>query len=898
VYLPCEGALNGTADFVNQLTMIDSLIDKYCDCHIIVCGDFNVDFNRDWSHTNLLHDFCVRNNVTPASNYSNYLIDYTYSFDHKRFATIDHFLLSDTLFQTAIKSVAVAHDNDNMSDHEPILLQLSLDCKVLQSVEQMHSEQLSWHKASKADLRIFGEVVDRHLATIRVPTSAINCTDNFCKNSQHIHDLDRYAAEITGVLLDASVTTIPKTSNRHASKHRIPGWTEFVEPARQKSALWHSIWVQCGRPRSGEVAAIMRKTRASYHYAIRHIRKHESDIVRQRFAEAVLENDNRAFWNEAKKLTNSHRSVSSSVDGQTNPADIAHAFAEKYESLYNDVSFSPAEMQQLRAELDNQLSDDPMDDVIISADEVARAIAHLKWHKRDGYKGLSTNHLKHASPSIHQHLAHLFNGMIRHGSVPDDFLQGTTIPIPKNRSSNASVSTNYRGITLSSVFGRVFDLIVLDRYSSVLQSDQLQFGFKAKHSTAMCTMVLREIISSYVSEQSAVYCTFLDASKAFDKINYCRLFELLMRRHIPRTILRLLLNIYTGQSVRVFWNGYLSSTFPVTNGVKQGGILSPILFCVYYDELIQELRRTRTGCHIGSWFVGVLAYADDLALLAPSASAMRKLLATCELFAERFSLSFNADKSKCMCFEPHGRLHCDRTLPKFEIHGGAIDFVDSWVHLGHTLTTDLNTEADIMRGRNALIGQINNFLCQFGKLDVVTKNRLFLAYCSSHYGSVLWDLDCRSLDAYAAAWRTGLRRIWRLPFNSHCAIVSLVSMTVPLIDVICQRFINHMVQCLNGPNDVASFVVRQALSDIQMASSITRNLFLCSKRFNCDSGFLLSQRFTSSALRLSVDRRVSAEDASAAYAVLELLFVREGQFSLDGFHRYDVEQFINILSNL
>jgi Reverse transcriptase (RNA-dependent DNA polymerase) len=536
--------------------------------------------------------------------------------------------------------------------------------------------------------------------------------------------------------------------------------------------------------------------------------------------------------------------------------------------------------------------------VVISANEVAQAIAHLKWHKRDGYKGLSTNHFKHAGPSICQHLAHLFNGMLRHGSVPDDFLQGTTIPIPKQRTSNATVSANYRGITLSSVFGRILDLIVLDRYSSVLQSDQLQFGFKAKHSTAMCTMVLREIINCYVSENSTVYCTFLDASKAFDKINYCRLFELLLRRRIPRTLLRLLLNIYTGQSVRVLWNGCLSSTFPVTNGVKQGGILSPILFCVYYDELLQELRRTNTGCHIGSWFVGVLAYADDLALLAPSASAMRKLLATCEQFSQRFSLSFNAAKSKCMCFAPSSTLYHARTLPQFAIHGGVIEFVDEWLHLGHTLTTDLSTDADVTRGRNALIGQINNFVCQFGSLDVVTKNQLFRAYCSSHYGSVLWDFNCSALEAYASAWRTGLRRIWGLPFNSHCTLVTLVSTTVPVFDILCQRFVNHMINCLTGPNALVSFVARYALQELGMASPVTRNLFRSSKHFCIASESLLSRRLTSLDLMRMWTRRVPSEDVAVANATLELLFAREGHFLLAGYMRRDVDSFLDCISTL
>jgi len=78
-----------------------------------------------------------------------------------------------------------------------------------------------------------------------------------------------------------------------------------------------------------------------------------------------------------------------------------------------------------------------------------------------------------------------------------------------------------------------------------------------------------------------------------------------------------MVNIYTGQLVKVLWYGVYSQNFPVVNGVKQGGILSPVLFCVYIDELLLALRQTNVGCFMGSWFVGVLAYADDIVLMAP-----------------------------------------------------------------------------------------------------------------------------------------------------------------------------------------------------------------------------------------------------------------------------------------
>ena len=84
----------------------------------------------------------------------------------------------------------------------------------------------------------------------------------------------------------------------------------------------------------------------------------------------------------------------------------------------------------------------------------------------------------------------------------------------------------------------------------------------------------------------------------------------------------------------------------MSNGVIQGGILSPVLFCVYLDVLLIALKEDGVGCHIGQWFIGALAYADDIVLLAPTSRAMRRMLKTCDEFAEMYDLKFNADKSK------------------------------------------------------------------------------------------------------------------------------------------------------------------------------------------------------------------------------------------------------------
>ena len=104
--------------------------------------------------------------------------------------------------------------------------------------------------------------------------------------------------------------------------------------------------------------------------------------------------------------------------------------------------------------------------------------------------------------------------------------------------------------------------------------------------------------------------------------------------------------MYTNSSTRIAWNGICFDMFLVENGVKQGGVISLILFCIYLDGLLNLLAMAEIGCFIGRVFVGCLTYADDIVLLAPTTGAMRNMLAICDSFANDYYLVFNANKSK------------------------------------------------------------------------------------------------------------------------------------------------------------------------------------------------------------------------------------------------------------
>ena len=139
----------------------------------------------------------------------------------------------------------------------------------------------------------------------------------------------------------------------------------------------------------------------------------------------------------------------------------------------------------------------------------------------------------------------LFTALTVHGSTTEDLTSSTVLPISKGKNLNYSDSTNYRGIALSSILGKIFDAYVLNRYDDLLTSPPLQFGFKAGYSTSMCSMILKETLEYYRHNKSTVYCTMLDATKAFDRVEYCNLVRLLLNKKLPAVIIRVLLHVPT-----------------------------------------------------------------------------------------------------------------------------------------------------------------------------------------------------------------------------------------------------------------------------------------------------------------------------------------------------------------
>ena len=120
--------------------------------------------------------------------------------------------------------------------------------------------------------------------------------------------------------------------------------------------------------------------------------------------------------------------------------------------------------------------------------------------------------------------------------------------------------------------------------------------------------------------------TVLDCSKAFDKCKFSLLFKRLMEKGLPPIVVRVLVFIYMEQYSWVKWGEARSSQFGISNGTRQGAILSPLFWAIYADPLLKRLRAPGLGAHVAGLFMGAVCYADDVLLIAPTRNAMQRIV--------------------------------------------------------------------------------------------------------------------------------------------------------------------------------------------------------------------------------------------------------------------------------
>jgi len=320
----------------------------------------------------------------------------------------------------------------------------------------------------------------------------------------------------------------------------------------------------------------------------------------------------------------------------------------------------------------------------------------------------------------------------------------------------------------------------------------------------------------------------LDASKAFDTVHFGKLFKLLMDRKLPAMVIRLLLDNYTRQNICTTWNGAKSDTFTAMNGVRQGGVLSPILFTIYFDEMIYKLEKSGIGCKIGIHFIGALAYADDVILLCPSRSGLQSMLTLCETFGIEFRVSFNAKKTQCIQFSLGKITQCGPVY----LNNNVLKWKTTINHLGNKMTQRLDDDIDLTKKKSHFVGSVNKMFSNFNNVQSAVLIKLFKRYCCSFYGCTLWKLNDVYDDKLCTEWNKAIRKVWKLPTTAHRCVLGPLSGQLHIFNQFVIRFIQFYNRLVLSDNPIVNFIARSSMSNRR--SYLRNNILFVKWKFGID----------------------------------------------------------------
>ena len=465
-----------------------------------------------------------------------------------------------------------------------------------------------------------------------------------------------------------------------------------------------------------------------------------------------------------------------SLDGQVTPDSILERFRLCYQDLFNSAADDMA-MANLKHTVEKLIEKENSAAEVnrITAGIVKEACSKMKPGKNDVTDAFSSDALLHAPDYLFHLLASVFKSYLTHGTLTLQILSCAFLPLFKGGLKRPDKFDSYRAIAGASQLLKLFEYVILITWGDLLTTDSMQFGFKAGVSTTQCSWLVHEVCNYYMRRGTAVTACLLDCSKAFDKCKFDVLFSKLLRKGVPAVVVRALIYIYEEQVCWVKLGNMKSNTFSVSNGTRQGSVLSPLLFSVYLDNLLQRLRYLQLGCHIGGHWYGGCGYADDIILMAPNREVLQKMVDVCESYAVEHNLIFSTDpapalsKTKCIFF--CGRQGRVKYPEPVKLGGQDLPWVESAAHLGHILHQQVSMEKDCTRARAKFIErsvQLRQDL-SFARPDQVLKAAQI--YCSDAYGSMIWRLESDATEQLFKSWNTMVKLLYEVPRSTFTYLV-------------------------------------------------------------------------------------------------------------------------------
>ena len=265
--------------------------------------------------------------------------------------------------------------------------------------------------------------------------------------------------------------------------------------------------------------------------------------------------------------------------------------------------------------------------------EVQDSVRSLNANKAPDEFGLVSEHLKYGLKPLLPLLVNIYNEIITSGIIPANFKSGIIHPIHKKGKDPTSMD-NYRGMTVTSVFGKLFEILLLTRMTDLNhnQSD-LQYGFTKGLTPTMASLILSEAEADKKMRKQSLYIATLDTQKAFDVVDHTILLNKLYEEGINQKIWLIVQELYSGLTAKIKWKSVLGDSFKVFQGVRQGGVISTRFYKVYVNGFMIELRMNSLGKWIGYIYVGCPTCADDALLITEDPEELQIMFAIAKSYS-------------------------------------------------------------------------------------------------------------------------------------------------------------------------------------------------------------------------------------------------------------------------
>jgi hypothetical protein len=665
---------------------------------IILTGDFNADRSSNETEGRNLEEFLVRHNL------------YQHMDKPTRTDPVSgKKTILDLIITNHRSTVLNTESNDplHLNDHNTIsaLLQFKLP-------KQRAYTRRMWDYA-KADFNSFRTVL-----------STADWESCFQTN-----DVNTAVTKWNEIFMEAATTTIP--NKRVVVRPNDHPW--YQGNLRRLKREKNHKFREHSRSDTPATLEAYKKARNDYFIAIRKAQFEYEDKKHQTLA-TEAGTCPKKWWRLAKELlgmSQCSQIPALMVDGNviTDDRDKAEAFNKSYldMSVVNDDGkvLPPAP----------NVAHDQLEELVVTQDDVNKVLLNLKPDKAFGPDEVSPRLLKEARPSILPSLTRLFNMSLFLEVFPTIWKRANVCPIYKKAEDYFTI--NYRPVSLLSALAKVFERVVFKYLFSYFQSNFLinmwQSGFIPGSSTVTQMVEMYNAFCQAVSDGKEVRVTFLDISKAFDRVWHKGLLFKLERAGISGKLLNWLKDYLSDRCQRVVINGQYSSWGLVKAGVPQGSVLGPLLFLIYINDIVHVIRHCQ-----------IRLFADDTCLFIEvdnpddAARDMNEDLESLNEWSKEWLIEFSPPKTKEMVISTKRE---ETNHPRLFLDDVTVTTVKSHKHLGIILKDDLKWDLQVETMTKKATSRLSVMKALKFRLDRRSLETMYNAFVRPimEYGDILWD---------------------------------------------------------------------------------------------------------------------------------------------------------------